>query len=82
MNIRETAFNKFFSIKQINLSKMQNPWFDINLKNQLQINEQCYKKYLKTRNLTSKAINKFKKKKISIPGWFKKKKVYFKSKIA
>ena len=45
MNIYSTAFNKFFSIKQINSSQTQNIWFDFDLNNQLQIIEQCYKKY-------------------------------------
>ena len=46
MNIYSTAFNKFFPIKQINSSQTQNLWFDSDLKNQLQIKEQCYKKYM------------------------------------
>ena len=53
MNIYSTAFNKFFPIKRINLSQTQNLWFDSDLRNQLQIKELCYKKYMKTRSLTS-----------------------------
>ena len=68
MNIYSTAFNKFFSIKQISSSKTQNLWFDSDLKNQVEIKEQCYKKYMRTRSLTSKA--KYHKETF-ILGWFK-----------
>ena len=81
MNIYSTAFNKFFPIKQVSSSKTQNPWFDSDLKNQVQIKEQCYKKYMRTRSLASK-VKYHKERNIYSRMVQEKKKVYFKSKIA
>ena len=72
-------FNKFFPIKQINSVQTENFWFDFNLKNKLQIKEQCYKKYMKTRSLISKA--KYHKKR-NVCFWMGNEKKIFKSKIA